>query len=309
MIMPYRLHFYGTSAFAVPILERLHSDDRFEVTLVVTQPDRPVGRHATLEAPPIKKTALAHGLTNLHQPEKVKSDEFFAYIQTQPADVAVVASFGQIIPDRVLSFYPHGMVNVHASLLPKYRGASPIAAVIREGETKTGVTIMKMDALMDHGPVLSMAELDIRPDDTTPTLEARLATLGAEHLPDILFDYLEGKRLPVEQDHAAATKIKLLTREDGELKPAEHTAEQMERLVRAYSPWPGTFLAVDGKRLKVLKTEVGEASTLAAGSRVNDRQVPAIVGSNGKTLHLLTVQPEGKSAMEGKAFLNGVKNW
>jgi methionyl-tRNA formyltransferase len=168
---------------------------------------------------------------------------------------------------------------------------------------------MKMDALMDHGPVLSMAELDIRPDDTTPTLEARLATLGAEHLPDILFDYLEGKRLPVEQDHAAATKIKLLTREDGELKPAEHTAEQMERLVRAYSPWPGTFLAVDGKRLKVLKTEVGEASTLAAGSRVNDRQVPAIVGSNGKTLHLLTVQPEGKSAMEGKAFLNGVKNW
>ena len=226
------------------------------------------------------------------QPESVKTDEAFDELKKLDAEAAVVASYGQIIPQRVLDLYPKNMINVHASLLPDYRGASPINAAIRDGQAKTGVTIMLMDAKMDHGPVLKLAELDIKPDDTTASLTPRLADFGATVLPDVLTDYLEGKIKPVEQDHDKATFVKILNREDGRLDPAKPAVE-LERLVRAMDPWPGTFIDHEGKRLKVLKAQVGEAEGY-----------PILETTDGK-LSLLIVQPEGKKPMDGADYKRG----
>ncbi len=311
---PFRLVFFGTSAFAVPILERLAKDARFEVTAVVTQPDRPVGRHAEVMASPIKQAALKLGLPVL-QPESVKTDEGFALLEQHPADAYVVASYGQIIPQRVLDLPKHGAINVHGSILPAYRGASPIAAAIANGDKETGVTIMLMDAKMDHGPTLAFATEPIASDDTTKTLEPRLSKLGANTLPDVLEKYLKGELKATEQDHDKATMVKLLKREDGKFEPATQTAEQMERLVRAYEPWPGTYLEIEGKRLKVLSTSVipTDESARSGGIPSNRRAIidgsPAIVCFDGSVLKLTRVQPEGKKEMTGEEFLRGNKNW
>jgi methionyl-tRNA formyltransferase len=315
---PFRLIFFGTSGFAVPILERLAKDTRFEVTAVVTQPDRPVGRHAEVMASPIKQAALKLGLPVL-QPESVKTDEAFALLEQHPADVYVVASYGQIIPQRVLDLPKHGAINVHGSILPAYRGASPIAAAIANGDASTGITIMLMDAKMDHGPTLGWSHELILPEDTTRTLEPRLAERGADLLPIVLEEYLNGERQPTEQNHEKATFVKLLKREDGKLDPLTQTAEQMERLVRAYEPWPGTYLEIEGKRLKIFEASV----VPLLSSRAEQQQSrgisstphtvidgsPAIVCFDGSTLKLLRVQPEGKKEMSGEEFLRGMKNW
>lgn len=289
-----RVIFFGTSSFAVPSLKRLADDPRFHLVAVVTQPDRPVGRHAALTQSPIKQTALALGL-NVLQFEKIKSDDAFEALQKIPADIAVVASFGQIIPQRVLDLYPHGMVNVHGSILPKYRGASPIAAAIRDGETETGVTIMRMDAELDHGPIMATAKEPIRPDDTAGTLHDRLAELGARILPDALVNHVEEIIAPRIQDHAQATFVKLLSREDGLIDWSKPAAE-IERLVRAYDPWPGTYTMVDGKRLKILKAALGTIEGY-----------PTKTAGDGNLLTLLRVQPEGKPSMDGRDFLHGNK--
>lgn len=301
------LIFYGTSAFAVPSLRALAHDARFLIVAVVTQPDRPVGRHATLTATPVKLAALELGLPLL-QFEQVKSDEAFAILNSLKADAAVVASFGQIIPQRVLDLTPRGAVNVHASLLPKYRGASPIAAAIKNGDAETGITLMKMDALLDHGPIISLTRAAIRPDDTAATLTSRLADLGAKILPDALYEYCEGRIKPIEQDHANATKVPLLKREDGSLD-WNKSATELERTIRAYDPWPGTFTLFDAKRLKILQAIIGQTSDSPIGTRLIEDNLPSIVCGDRRTLRLLKVQPEGKATMDGKTFLNGRRDW
>jgi methionyl-tRNA formyltransferase len=304
---PIRVLFFGTSSFAIPILETLVKDPRFLVTHVVTQPDKPSGRHGTLTKPPIKETAEKLGLAVL-QFESVKTDEAFDALRTLTIDVSVVASFGQIIPDRILSIASHGAVNVHASILPTYRGASPIAAVIAHGEKETGITIMKMDAKMDHGPVLEIKKEPIASDDTSETLGKRLAELGAHTLPDVLIAYVAGSLAPVEQDHTKATFVKLLTREDGKLDWTK-TAKGIEHLVRAYNPWPGTYAMFEEKRLKILRAQIGPETKLEPGTPFVHEGQPAIACAEGTTLVLTTVQPEGKNAMAGKAFLVGHKEW
>ncbi|HEU0050553.1 MAG TPA: methionyl-tRNA formyltransferase, partial [Patescibacteria group bacterium] len=304
---PIRVLFYGTSSFAVPILSALINDDRFSVVGVVTQPDRPIGRHAELQAPPVKQKAVEFGLPVL-QFEKIKSEEAFTSLHAFEADVAVVASFGQIIPQRVLDLTKFGMVNVHGSLLPQYRGASPIAAAIKNGDSETGVTIMKMDALMDHGPLLAFAAEPIRPDDSTPDLERRLAMLGAKILPDVLFNYVNGTIQPQEQDHTKATAVKLLSRDDGKLDWTCGAGE-LERTVRAYTPWPGTFTVINGQRLKINRASVGETFHQPIGTHVIDTGEPAIVCGDHRALRFIEVQPEGKQKMNGKAYLTGHPNW
>ncbi len=304
---PLRLLFLGTSSFAVPALRHLANDKRFLVTTVITQPDRPVGRHATLTPPPVKTTAQELKIPVL-QFEHVKKDDAWDILKELHADVGVVASFGQIIPQRLLDLPRLGMVNIHTSLLPLYRGASPIAEAIKNGDTETGVTIMKMDALLDHGPILHVAHETILPTDTTASLEERLAKLGAEILPDTLIAYAEGQLTPQEQDHTKATSVKLLSREDGQLD-WQKTAEELERLVRAYHPWPGTFTMLDGKRLKIFKTLVGPTSSRSPGSRFMTDQLPCITAGQNTSLCLLEVQPEGKAMMTGEAFLRGNMHW
>lgn len=305
-----RVIFFGTSAFAVPILARLAIDVRFQIVAVVTQPDRPTGRHAKITKSPIKILAERLNLP-IMQFEKVKSDEAYEALKTIDADAAVVASFGQIIPQRVIDLTPHGMINVHGSILPKYRGASPVQAAIRDGLTETGVTIIKMDALMDHGPILAIAQEPIRPDDTGGSLHDRLAELGAKTLPDVLFAYINGRLVPQEQDHDAATSVKLLSREDGKINWAKSTAE-IERMIHAYDPWPGTYMELNGKRLKILAVKIESVPSAQydpPGTRIIDAGLPAVVCGDYVALLLTRVQPEGKAAMNGSDFLHGQRSW
>ncbi|MCK9360720.1 methionyl-tRNA formyltransferase [Patescibacteria group bacterium] len=290
--MKYKIVFYGTSPFAVPSLDAVAADGRFEILGVVTQPDRPAGRKGELQKPAVKIAAENLGLAVV-QPERVKTDDAYETLKALGGEAAVVASYGQILPQRVLDLYSKGMVNVHASLLPEYRGASPINAAIRDGRDKTGVTIMLMDAQMDHGATLAMAEEPIKPDDTTASLTPRLAELGARILPETLIGYFEGSIKPVQQTHDQATFVKILNREDGKLDGLP-TATDMERLVRAMDPWPGTFIEHKGKRLKVLKAKTGRMDGY-----------PVIKAADGSELTLLTIQPEGKKPMDGADFVRG----
>jgi methionyl-tRNA formyltransferase len=308
--------FYGTSEFAVPSLKALLGDregtlgagSRFKIVSVVTQPDRPVGRHATLQKSPVKLAAEHFGIPLL-QFNDVKSDEAFEKLKALKADVAVVASFGQIIPQRVLDLYKHGMVNVHSSLLPKYRGASPIQAAIANGDKETGVSIMLIDAKMDHGPILDKWTTMIEPMDTTGTLTTKLADLGADLLARTLPDYIDGLIKPVEQDHTQATMVSLLKREDGRLHPEIKSANELERLVRANDPWPGTFIEIEGERLKILASQIDGATDLKPGTRYKVDEMPTIACADGVGLILNTVQPEGKPPLEGAAFLRGSRSW
>jgi methionyl-tRNA formyltransferase len=291
-----RVVFFGTSLFSLPTLEALAKEQGFSVVGVVTQPDRPVGRHGVITAPPVKTTAQKLNLP-VFQFEQVKSDEAYEVLKTLQADVAVVASFGQIISQRVLDLYPRGVVNVHPSLLPAYRGAIPMTAAIRDGLTHTGITIMLMDALMDHGAILSQVNAEILPTDTSETLSARLAVTSAQLLVETLKSFLEGKIQPQAQNHAAATFVKLLSREDGKLDLSK-SATEIERLVRAYTPWPGTSLDYKGKRLKVLRAHVA--------SELKSTELTIECGEKSM-LVLDEVQPEGKTPMSGEAFLRGTR--
>lgn len=276
----YKIIFFGTSEFAVPSLDALFHDSRFMISAVVTQPDRPVGRHATLTPPPVKLAASRLGITQILQPEKISELQATTY-QLQ-ADAFVVVSYGKILPQWLLDLPKHGAVNVHGSLLPRWRGASPIQATIAAGDETTGVTIMKLDAEMDHGPILAQAEEKILTTDTGGALHDRLAILGAKILPNTLAEYLDDKITPTEQDHAHATSCKILTREDGRLDFSK-PAPEIERLVRAYNPWPGTWMEVERKRMKIL----------------------SVRNSHDEKLEIVSVQPEGGSPMSASEYVRG----
>lgn len=293
-----KILFFGTSDFAVPTLYALAQDSRFEIVGVVTQPDRPVGRKGEIQAPPVKRAAEQLNLPVL-QFEQVKSDEAYYSLSVTGFQAAVVVSFGQIIPQRVLDLAPNTFINIHASLLPKYRGSCPINMVIANGEIETGVTLMVLDAKMDHGPIISMTTTPITEQDDAITLSERLSLLGAKLLMRDLHPYLNGDMVATEQRHELATVIPMLTREDGFLDPKFMTAEEMERKVRAFKPWPGTSIALaDGKRLKILEAHL---------SATKADSLPSLKAKDDHYLILTMVQPEGKTPMKGEDFLRGYK--
>lgn len=299
--------FFGTSDFAVPSLRALHQDDRFTVTAVVTQPDRPVGRRQKLQPSAVKLAAEALGI-RVFQFESVKSEEALRTLADLEADAHIVVSYGQILSKAVLSIPKLGSINVHGSILPKHRGASPIAGAIASGDAETGVTIMLMDEKMDHGPILAIAKEPIRADDTTEALSHRLAKLGGELLPQTTWEFANSRIAPRDQPHDDATFVKILSREAGRID-WHMPAEEIERLVRAFIPWPGTFFELDGKRVKVLKAELGPETDKAPGIRFIHEGSPAIACGNGTSLILTEIQPEGKRAMRGDEFLRGNNSW
>ncbi len=305
--MKYRVLFFGSASFSIPLLEGLARDTRFDVIGVVTQPDRPAGRKGTLTPPPIKTAGLNLGI-KIYQYESVKLPEVIEELKTLAPDLLIVASFGQIMPQVLLDAAPRGAINFHWSLLPKYRGASPIQAALINGEEKTGATIMLMDAKMDHGAILAQFEEPISSDDTSDTLYHKLGTLGAPLLADTVIKYVEGTITPTEQDHSQATFVKLLSRDDGKLDPASYTATELERRVRAYQPWPGTFLELQGKRLKILNASVGKMTNMTSGSTIEQDHLPAVICKDGSALLLQEVQPEGKTPMSGGSFLQGQRS-
>jgi methionyl-tRNA formyltransferase len=295
-----RVVFMGSPPFAVPSLEALAG--AYQVVGVVTQPDRPAGRGRTLTSPAVKQVAVRLGLPTL-QPERLRAPDATRAVAAWAPDIIVVAAYGQILRAEVLALPRHGCVNVHASLLPRWRGAAPVQAALRAGDAVTGITIMQMDAGMDTGGILAQAPLRIQSDDTGGSLAGRLAPLCATLLLETLPGYLNGEIGPTPQDESQATLAPLLKKEDGRLD-FSRSALELEWQVRAYHPWPGTFLEWDGHRLGVLRARVTEAAEAPVGVITQHGAYPA-VGTASGLLVLETVHPAGRHPIAGDAFLRG----
>ncbi|NPA30670.1 MAG: methionyl-tRNA formyltransferase [Chloroflexi bacterium] len=300
-----RVVFMGSPEFALPTLEALVR--HYPVVGVVTQPDRPAGRGNRLTPPPVKKRALELGLP-IMQPRRLSDPQAWATLQEWNPDLIVVAAFGQILKPEVLQLPTYGCLNVHASLLPRWRGAAPIQYALLHGDAQTGVTIMLMDEGLDTGPILSQRATTILPEDTAASLGQRLAQLGAELLLDTLPPYLEGQLEPRPQDESLATYAPRLKRADGELD-FTRSAAYLARQVRAFHPWPGTFMPWRGQRLKVLAAHpVEDEPSPGPGVRTVYRGWPAVGTADG-LLVLDRVQPPGKRPLPGDAFLRGARDW
>lgn len=300
-----RVVFMGTPEFAVPALQALVK--QHDVVGVVTQPDRPAGRGRKLVVSPVKEAALAHELP-LVQPQSLGAPEAVAQLAAWRPDVIVVSAFGQLLRSDVLDLPPHGCLNIHGSLLPRYRGAAPISAAILAGDETSGVTLMRMNEGLDTGPILAWAECAIDPDDTTGSLTAKLAELSAALLDEALPRWLAGEIEVQPQDDLAATYCQTLTKEDGRLdwsRPAAYLARQ----VRACDPWPGAYTQWRGQRLKVLRVQA-QPDWQGRGQPGDVIEVDACVGVvTGEGLLLLVkVQPAGKRPMPAPAFARGQRD-
>lgn len=301
-----RVVFFGTSPFAVPTLDALRdAAPRHTVLAVVTQPDKPSGRGMQMQESPVKRRALALGYPVL-QPERVRRAPFPEQLAALAPDVLVVVSFGQIIPQKVLDLPRFGGVNVHASLLPRWRGAAPIHRAIQAGDPETGVATMRMEATLDTGPVFREARLPIGDDDTTLSLEPRLAELGAALLVATLDDLEAGTAVATPQPADGVTYAHMVTREDGLLDPAAESALALRGRVRALSPRPGATLALAGRDVKVLECAV-EPGDAAAGTVVSAGRDGIRIGTTDGVLRLIRVQPAGKPPMDAGAYANGAR--
>ncbi|HLO28501.1 MAG TPA: methionyl-tRNA formyltransferase [Anaerolineales bacterium] len=298
-----RVVFMGSPEFALPTLRALAQ--QYKVVGVVTQPDRASGRGRELKPPPVKVLAEELNLP-ITQPEKLRQPEALEQLRAWEPDLIVVAAFGQILRKDVLDLPPFGCLNVHASLLPRWRGAAPINAALLHGDEETGVTIMKMDVGLDTGPILSQRAIRLTRDDTAGSAIEKLSQLGANLLLETLPDYLSGKLQPVPQPEEGMTYAPMLKKEAGRLD-FTGPAEELERRVRAFNPWPGAFMDFDGTLLKVHRAHV-EAGAAEMGRRLVYRHQPA-VGAAGGLLVLDEVQPAGKKIMSGKSFLAGARHW
>jgi methionyl-tRNA formyltransferase len=291
--------FMGTPDFAVPALKRLIENHR--VIGVVTQPDRPAGRGRQVQVSPVKKVALEVSIP-VFQPEKIRRPEAIEILREWTPDLYIVAAFGQILPQAVLDIPPHGSVNIHASLLPRWRGAAPIQAVIRAGDRETGITIMKMDAGLDTGPILSQRAIPIAPDETGQSLHDKLAQLGADLLIETLPGFLDGSIQPQPQDDARATLAPRIQKEEGRIDWTQ-TAAQIERTVRAFYPWPGTFAFWNDQLLKILSGHVIPGS--AEPGRVVRVGDSAAIGTDAQLYAPDRVQLPGRLPVTLAEFLHG----
>jgi methionyl-tRNA formyltransferase len=298
-----RIIFFGTSSFAVPSLTALKSAG-YPIASVITTPPKPAGRKKILSPSPIKLTAEKYGLET-SEPASLKA------IALPPADLFIIASYGKFLPDSILTLPAHGTLNIHPSLLPKYRGPSPIQSALLAGEKETGVTIMLTDKEMDHGPIISQKKVAIASDDTAETLMIRLADEGAALLLATIPDWISGHIRAKEQDHESATSTSIIKKENGHIdwsRPSEKILNQM----RAYTPWPGSWSEIEihkkPLRIKILKAHAGE--------NISFKTPPGSIRPNTQTLeiacadHWLLIdqlQPEGKNTMTSSEFLRGYR--
>jgi methionyl-tRNA formyltransferase len=297
-----RLVFMGTPAFAVPTLEALI--DSGYLVGVVTQPDRPAGRGKNMKPPPVKTTAVAAGLP-VYQPRSLRKPEAIEPIAAWQPDLIVVAAFGQILRPHLLTLPPLGCVNVHASLLPRWRGASPIQHAILAGDDETGVTLMQMDEGLDTGDMLVKEALVIRPDETAASLHDRLAELGGTMMRRYLADLVAQRLTPMPQDDAFSTYAPLISKEDGRLDWS-HTAVALERRVRALTPWPGAFTMWNGALLKIHTAEAWSTQrpNTAVGT-VWSTSDAVLVQTGAGALALGNIQLAGKKVISSVDFING----
>ena len=308
--MSSRVVFMGTPAFAVPALYILLKGD-YDIAAVYTQPDREAGRGRKLVVSPVKELALSHSVQVI-QPESLKDDSAVEYMSGLAPDVIVVAAYGRLIPQRILLLPEYGCVNIHPSLLPRFRGPSPVATAILEGDSITGVSIMLLDAGMDSGPLLRQRETTISDTDTTGSLTLKLAETGAKLLSETLPEWIGGKITPEPQDESRATVTRIMTKLDGEID-WQLSAQQIWRQVRAFHPWPGTYTRWQGRQLKI-----NEVLPLAQEKPGQPGRVIALSGTSGTTigvecgrgiLGLRKLQLEGKKEITAEEFLRGQRNF
>ena len=303
--MSIRIVFMGSPDFALPLLSALARS--YQVVGVVTQPDRASGRGRELKSPPVKTLALELNIP-IMQPEKLRLPEPMEQLRAWAPDLIVVAAFGQILKKDVLDLPRYGCINVHASLLPRWRGAAPINAAILAGDEETGVTIMQMDVGLDTGPMLAKKSIRINPDHTAGSVLQALSTLGADLLLETLPEYISGKLTAQPQPAEGATYAPMLKKEDG-LLDFTYSAIELERRVRAMNPWPGAWFEWNGNPLKVMRAStVSVENRLVNGSRFTVEGRPAVQSAEG-ALVLEEIQPAGRKIMSGKSFLAGARGW
>jgi len=301
-----RVVFLGSGAFAIPSFEAL-LDGGHDLVALVTQPDREKGRGLALTPPPLKPVALARGVTVL-QPPRIKAPDVAEELRRLAPEAQVVVAYGQIIPRAVFATPPLGTINVHASLLPRHRGAAPIQWAIAEGDPVTGVTTMLIDEGLDTGPTLLARSTPIGEDETAPELEQRLAGMGAELLIETLRGLADGVVHPKPQDHARATLAPMIRKEDGAVDWSS-SAPALARRVRAFQPWPGAVTALGGRALKVLRAraEAGDAAAAPGTLLKVDADGIVVAAGDGTRLRLLEVQPESRRPMAARAFAAGAR--
>ena len=303
-----RIVFCGTPEFAVPSLRRLAAEPAISVEAVITQPDRPRGRGQNVSSSPVKEAALA---ANLHvfQPETVKSDSAQEFLKRVAPDAVVIIAYGQIIPARLLTIPRRGWINLHASLLPRYRGAAPIHWAIANGETTTGLTTMQIDAGMDTGPTLLQHELEIGPDETSPELAARMSEIGAGLIVDSLMGLDRGDISPRPQDPEKASYAPILKKEDGRIDWTR-TAPRIYNRMRGFAPWPGAHTMFRGQMCHLWgRPERGAAakgSVLPGEIVPSTKEIHAVCGE-GTLLRLESVQVEGRKRISAQEFANGAR--
>ena len=315
-----RIIFLGTAELSCASLQALAGDAKFQIAAVVTQPDRPKGRELKPQPSPVKSLALKLGLPVL-QPERARDEKFIAELRELKSDLIVVVAYGQILPPAILELPRHGCLNVHTSLLPKYRGAAPIQWAIANGDTEIGVTIMKLDVGLDTGPIVSQRRTPIRPEDDSATLHDRLAQLGAELLMDTIPDYIAGKIRPHPQPAEGVSYAAKIKKEDGRIDWNRPAREILNRL-RAFTPWPGAFTLLPeeslvgraspragvttakSQRLKIWQAEIVEVSGRAGEILAADK-TGIVVGCGEQALRILELQREGGRRMNATEFLAG----
>ena len=311
-----RIVFCGTPEFAVPSLRALLSDSNFTVEAVVTQPDRPRGRGHSVSPSAVKEVALEAG-AHVYQPETIKSDSAFDFFQRLAPDAVVIIAYGQIIPQRLIEIPRLGWINLHASLLPQYRGAAPIAWAIVNGETATGLTTMQIDAGMDTGPILMQREIEIGPDETAPELSRRLSEAGAPLVVDSLRKLDRGEIAPRAQDGSQASYAPLLNKEHGRIDWS-HTAQQIYNRIRGLAPWPGAYTTFRGQLCHIWGRPADAAAasagpisiTVSAGDSIPGRLLAAgesidVVCGEGTRLRLDALQMEARKRITAREFVNG----
>lgn len=299
-----RVIFMGTPDFSVGIMEAM-AERGHEIVLAVTQPDKPKGRGGAVSCSPVKEAAVARNIP-VFQPVKIREPENIAVLREHKPDMIVVAAFGQILPEEILSMAPYGCINVHASLLPKYRGASPIQWAVLDGEKESGVTIMRMDTGVDTGDMIAQKAVTLAQDETAGSLFDKLSELGASLLCETMETIENGTAVYTPQDHSKATHTKKIEKSMGKMD-WKQPAEVLERRVRGLCPWPGAYTGCNGKTLKIWKAAVrpGECGQNAAPGTVVETKDAVAVQTGDGVLLLTEVQLEGKKRMDAAAFLRG----
>jgi methionyl-tRNA formyltransferase len=303
-----RIVFCGTPEFAVPSLRRLAAESSISIEAVVMQPDRPRGRGKHVSHSPVKEAAIEAGL-RIYQPETIKSPEAQEFLQQVAPDAVVIIAYGQIIPARLLTIPRLGWINLHASLLPHYRGAAPVHWAVANGEAVTGLTTMRIDAGMDTGPILLQHELEIGPNETAPELAARMSEAGAGLVVDSLWQLDRGAISPQPQDHASASYAPILKRDDGWIA-WPRTAQEIYNRMRGFAPWPGAYTTFRGQVCHLWgRPEKGGAAAnhIAPGQVVHSTKDVYVVCGEGTCLRLESVQIEGRKRVLARDFANGAR--